>query len=341
MSVERRAALVVHEKRRIPSITALSALMRVRGHDHRVSALVHRLSEVTAFRFARSEAEGGPTVLVSRRFDPMPQRALALTYRRRLDKAVGTKAERAAALELPLAAELAAILTPHRYRVEHRGRQFDGECADVTVIGRGRMLDIEVRNRRSEWHETLKPKDREMVERDVRQGIVPVFVVPRCTSDWRVEVEGMGGIVVETFTYIVTTEAQRQLWEGYGVATWTTALAHEAVPEIARQITAQALQLDLGGERAVPKMPDQTAERTAGREVSRVIKRRDYALIVEWAKRLHAEGVRTVEEAANRIGCSRRTLFNAAKSTGQQLPWTNGGAGRGQGRKSKCKSDGT
>ncbi len=178
MSVERRAALVVHEKRRIPSITALSALMRVRGHDHRVSDLVHHLPEVTAFRFTRSEAEGGPTVLVSRRFDLMPQRALALTYRRRLDKAVGTKAERAAALELPLAAELAAILTPHRYRVEHRGRRFDGECEDVTVIGRGRMLDIEVRNRRSEWHETLKPKDREMVERDVRQG-------PGGTPPWR------------------------------------------------------------------------------------------------------------------------------------------------------------
>jgi hypothetical protein len=294
-------------------------------------------TDVEAVKLTEAEAEGGPSVLISRRKYASITREEIGAWLAPLWE-LGTQDDRARALAVALAEELHAVLSLQWYRVDYRGddrRQFvRDQCADITIWGHGCMWDIEVRNRRSHWHEfALKDQDRRMIERDMGRGIVPVFVIPKCTKAWRAEAEALGVVVIETETYVVADASHKAIWQSYGCEAWPTEIADIAVPRIAEMITS-ALRISNSPDKRAGAKLENASSRS---EVRRAITRHNYRLVWDRLVAMHADGVPSMKAAAEELGVKYRTAKRIVREFGGS-PWSRGGAGRGQGRKSKGHS---
>ncbi len=89
---------------------------------------------------------------------------------------------------------------------------------DVPVWVHGEpALGVECKNYRAETFTRVKPPIRDKAERLVAAGLVPVFVCPWTTPRFREEYESLGGVVIETEHYLLTSASKsRRLSETLG-----------------------------------------------------------------------------------------------------------------------------
>lgn len=335
---------MIHAHGVIPSLTVLGALMLDREtlrhgplseadeiDAMKVTEAVSLLgTEILVFSKVR-QLDGRPTVLVSLRRFPHADIGFVADHLRPLN-GLGSKTERRDALEIAVAEELRKQL-PGDHRVTLRPNEFHHLCNDIVVIApHDRLFNIEARNWRADVHDRLKPVDRDALVRGSRSGITMIFVVPRCTRRFRRITAELGGVVVETETYLVSTEAKRNMLSSFSWMTRLVELSEEAAPRIAGQLVPIILDGYVETEadmpfrgRSIEETPDTMSKKKAKSEIARLTSRRRSEMRLDKADELCRSGVTTMERAAKALGWSRRTLLRDYEKTGRPSPWPRGG----------------
>jgi hypothetical protein len=236
-------------------------------------------------------------------------------------------------------------LLPAEYRVTDFPTRFHDQTNDVGVIGPDRaMFNIELRNRRTDIHDTVTPQDRATLRADEAAGRITIFVIPHSTHRFKEAVAAFGGVTIDTHTYLVATDQLKQLVANHRWSCWPVTTPDESISRIAAQITD--IIIPTPATNSQRPSTTNTAEDTtdsrlgSGVEIERILdehqgRKRGRPERVAMALRLYDEGVPTMAAAAALIGCRRETLVRDFPMEGERSPWRPGGHRPRAGRKSK------
>lgn len=340
----------------IPSKTALSTHHLIRwaaeygplteaeeSYALHVAQLTGQLDE-SVIAVPNVRMPGSPTAFVSLRSHPNADRRFVETRLAGLST-LGSPQQRQRLLEAGIPSALRSLL-PEGFSVVPVPSRFHDRSSDVAVTGPDhRMFNIELRNRRTHVHDALAHADRKALEASHASRRNMLFVTPRSTIRFRREIAALGGAAIDTHLYVVANEQLARLVFRSGWSCWPATTPASAIPVIAGQVAAKVMA---GYAEPAPPRPDGVVTNLSRAITSAAARREVQRLLtehrgpgpsgsrarVDMALQLHAEGVETLGEAAQTIGCAPSTLSKDFKSVGAQSPWSWGGRRPGAGRKS-------
>lgn len=289
--------------------------LQVSAVSRKLSASIHRTERVAGLT-------GRPVMLIDAEAHPQVARSELLEWMAPL-RQLGSRVTRRDAGEKPVHDGLVTLIGS-RHRIAPRSVTFHDKSSDIAVIGAGRrMFNIEIRNWRSGNHDRLKPRDRHILEAGVRIGFTTIFVVPRCTQRFRREIAAYGAEVIETYSYIVWTEEDRQVLEQFSWMQRPIRLVGHETNEIsiavASLITDDFDPATLNVPSAVAVPVRRKTALAGGQSIPIASHQR-----VAGALELHWAGITTMGEAASKIPISRTTLWRDFKKVGVDPPWARG-----------------